>query len=142
MKNYVAIDGIKKILTETNEQQGWDIPLYVINYEAEILAEKIDHNPWDPQPSYAEQFMKVRTAREALELGNTCWFTRAVFPEYKSRRGIPASYYVDMGKSCYARVLDQSDLPAVRVLCDHFEFLAETVYTAVRHYGQFREMWD
>jgi hypothetical protein len=142
MKNHVAINGLKAILEETNARQGWDIPHYVVVYEAEILASKIDKNPWTPEPSYAERYMKIRTPTEALDLGNTCWFTRAVFPELKSRRGIQPSYYVDLGQSCYERVLTHSELPAVRVLLEHFEFLAETVYTAVRHNGKFREMWD
>lgn len=142
MKNHIAINGIRAILEETNQAQGWDIPAYIVGYEAEILASKIDHNPWDPQPSYAERFMTIRTPKEALDLGNTCWFTRAVFPEHRSRRGITSQYYVDMGQSCYEMVLRYSDVPAVRALSEHFEFLAETVYTAVRHNGQFREMWD
>lgn len=142
MKNQVAINGIRAILEETNERQGWAIPLYVVAYEAEILAEKIDRNPWAPEPSYAERFMTLRNAQEALHLGNTCWFTRAVFPEHKSRRGLSANYYVDMGQSCYSRALQDLDLPAVRMINTHFEFLAETVYTAVRLNGQFREMWD
>jgi hypothetical protein len=140
--NQIAVNSIRRILEETNERQGWTIPLYVVNYEAEILAEKMDRNPWLPEPSYAERYMMIRNTSEALHLGNTCWFTRAVFPELKQRRGIMPSYYVDMGMSCYGRVLQEKDLPAVRVMQQHFEFLAETVYTAIRHYGDFREMWD
>lgn len=142
MMNTLAVNSIRLILQETNERQGWDIPLYVVNYEAEILAEKIDRNPWEPEPSYAERFMTIKTPRDALELANTCWFTRAVFPELKQRHGISPSYYVDMGQSCYGRVLEYSQVPALVALHDHFEFLAETVYTAVRHYGDFRLMWD
>lgn len=142
MKNYAAINGIKHILIETNDRQGWDIPEYIVTYEAEVLASKIDRNPWQPEPSYAERYMTVRTIRDALDLADTCWFTRAVFPELKSRHGIRADYYVDIGTSCYGRVLEQSTIPAIRAMHDHFEFLAETVYTAVRNYGDFREMWD
>lgn len=142
MQNKEAVIGIRKILEETNDEHGWSIPEYIVAYEAEILAAKIDRNPWAPEPSYAERFMTIRTPAEALELGNTCWFTRAVFPELKSRRGINPSYYVDMGTSCYSRVLEYSTLPAVVALQRNFEFLAETVYTAIRHYGDFRSMWD
>ena len=133
---------IKKILDECNEQHGWLIPATVVEYTAAILVDKLDKNPWQPEPSYAEQFMQIRTRRQALELGNTCWFTRAVFPELLSRRGIKEDYYVTIGRSCYERVLQEGEVPTVRTLYTHFEFIAETAYTAIRHSGEFREMWD
>lgn len=142
MENTVAVTGIRDILVETNERHGWTIPEYVVNYLARVLASKIDRNPWQPEPSYAERFMMLRTITEALELANTCWFTRAVFPELKQRHGVNPSYYVQLGSSCYEMVLKHNDMPAVRTLHKNFEFLAETAYTAIRHYGDFRSMWD
>lgn len=142
MENTVAVTGIRDILVETNERHGWAIPDYVVNYEARVLASKIDRNPWQPEPSYAERFMMLRTITEALELANTCWFTRAVFPELKLRHGVNPSYYVQLGSSCYEMVLKHNDMPAVRTLHKNFEFLAECAYTAIRHYGDFRSMWD
>lgn len=142
MLNQVAVQGIKSILSDTNKLHGWRIPDYVIDYEAGVLASKIDRVPWQPEPSYAERYMQLRTPRDAIELANTCWFTRAVFPELKQRHGISERYYVDMGVACYETVLKHNDWPAVRTLHKHFEFLAETAYTAIRHYGEFRSMWD
>lgn len=133
---------IKRILDQCNDQHGWLIPAMVIDYTSRILADKIDKNPWQPEPSYAERFMMIRTREQALELGNTCWFTRAVFPELMNRRGINSDYYVAIGRSCYERVLKNGEVPAVRTLYTHFEFIAETAYTAIRHSGEFREMWD
>ncbi len=138
----MAVNSIRTILKTTNEDHGWTVPDLVVDYQARILAEKIDRNPWQPEPSYAERYLTIKTVTEALELGNTCWFTRAVFPELGTRRGISTSYYVDMGMGCYSLVLKHSELPAVRLLYNHFEFLAETAYTAIRHYGEFRSMWD
>ena len=138
----VAIAGIKDILESTYEQQGWTIPDFLVYYQARLLADKIDKNPWQPEPSYAERYMQLKTPVEALELGNTCWFTRAVFPELGNRRGIKSSYYVDLGQGCYEMVLKYSDMPAIRLLHKHFEFLAEAAYTAIRHSGEFRSMWD
>lgn len=133
---------LRRILDECNEQHGWLIPATVVDYTSRILADKIDKNPWQPEPSYAERYMTLRSPREALELGNTCWFTRAVFPELMSRRGIKEDYYVSIGKGCYEMALKHSEIPAVRTLYTHFEFIAETAYTAIRHHGEFREMWD
>lgn len=140
--NSVAQQGIYDILTETNTRQGWSIPSYVIDYECRILAERMNKNPWQPEPSYAARYLTASRPSELLELGNLCWFTRAVFPELGQRRGIKSSYYVDLGQSCYSRVLDHSRIPAVEVMCRHFEFCAEAVLTAIRHHGEFRSMWD
>ena len=134
---------IKTILTDTYELHGWSIPEYVIQYETSVLASKINTPNWQPEPSYAEQYLTLRTEQQALHLANTCWFTRAVFPELGTRRGIRASYYVNMGQSCYDRVINKASVPTPTIVAmrDHFEFLAEAAYTAIRHYGDFRSMW-
>lgn len=135
---------IRSILTDTYELHGWTIPEYVVQYETQVLASKINTPNWQPEPSYAEQYLTIRTEQQALHLANTCWFTRAVFPELGTRRGIRASYYVDMGQSCYDRVINRTSVPTPTIVAmrDHFEFLAEAAYTAIRHYGDFRSMWD
>lgn len=132
----------RDLLTECNQLHGWQIPDDLINYEAEVLASKIDRNPWQPEPSYAERYMQLRTVAEAWELANTCWFTRAVFPELKQRHGIVESYYVQLGQGCLGRVMQHTDQAWIRRLHRHFEFLAETAYTAIRLNGEFRSMWD
>lgn len=142
MLNHTAINGFRDILTETCERQGWHMPLPVRDYTVKILADKLDKNPWQPEPSYAERYLTLKTPTEALELGNTCWFTRAVFPELLERRGISSKYFVDMGQGCYSLVLKHTEHPAISILNKHFEFTAEVVHTAVRSFDQFREMWD
>lgn len=137
-----ATTGIRAILEETYQSQGWTIPLDIVSYQTRLLSERIDRKNWQPEPSYAQRYMTIKTPKEALELAETCWFTRAVFPELGSRRGINSSYYVDMGQGCYELVLRYNDAPTVRTMHRHFEFLAEAAYTAIRHYGEFRSMWD
>jgi hypothetical protein len=139
---HTAKNAIRELLISTNQAQGWEIPAMVIDLEADILASKIDKNPWQPEPSYAERFMTINRVRDYLDLGNTCWFTRAVFPELGARHGITASYYVQMGESCYEQVLRRASIPALELMTKNFEFLAETAYTAIRCYGDFRSMWD
>lgn len=140
--NNVAINGFRNILVETLELQGWEIPNPVVDYTVNLLANKLDKNPWQPEPSYAERYMTIKNVFEAQDLGDTCFFTRAVFPELGSRRGINSSYYVDMGQGCYSYVLRIQPDPAIKQLRDHFEFLSEVVWTAVREYGQFRPLWE
>ncbi len=142
MLNSLAERALKTLLTETNELHGWQIPEVVVNYEARLFAERIDKNPWQPEPSYAERYLSLRSVGEAIELGNVCFFTRAVFPELGKGRGITSDYYVQLGQGCYERVLQYTDLPAIRLVHKNFEFLAEAAYTAIRHYGDFRSMWD
>jgi len=132
----------RTLLEETYHRQGWQIPDTVIEYQTQLLAVKIDQPSWQPEPSYAERYLQLRNCREAKNLGDTCWFTRAVFPELGSRRGIAASYYVQMGQGCYSRVVAESNDPAVKLMQQHFEFLAEAAYTAIRLNREFREMWD
>ena len=138
----LAVKEIHRILTDTNELHGWTIPKYIVDYESRVLAQRIAQPHWQPEPSYAERFLQLRSAEAALELANTCWFTRSVFPELGSRRGITADYYVQMGLACYDWAQRNSPSPTLQVMRDHFEFLAECAYTAIRHYGDFRSMWD
>ena len=141
MENLVAINGIRSILTETLTTHGWSIPAPVLEYTVRILADKVDKMPWTPEPSYAEAYMKIRTPTEALDLGNTCFFTRSVFPELLERRGLKDSYFVELGQGSYSIALKYTDLPHIRVIRDNFEFLAEVVYTGIRLNGEFRSMW-
>ncbi len=141
MENIVAVNGIRDILKETVEAHSWQIPEPVLEYTVRILADKVDKMPWQPEPSYAEAYMKLKTPSEALELGNTCFFTRSVFPELLERRGLQASYFVELGQGSYSIALKHAPMPHIQALRDNFEFLAEIVYTAVRMNGNFRSMW-
>lgn len=140
--NKSALVGFEDILHETLELQGWEVPNPVVVYTTNLLAEKLDKNPWLPEPSFAERYMTLKNVSDAQDLGDTCFFTRAVFPELGNRRGINSSYYVTIGQGCYDQVLRIIPDPALRQMRDHFEFLAEVVWTSVRAYGQFRPLWD
>lgn len=137
-----TVKEIRRILTDTNELQGWNIPTAVVDYEARVLAKRIDQPCWQPRTSYAETYMQLRDPDAALEFGNVCWFTRSVFPEIYQRRGVNSSYWVDLGQSSYTMALRAVPSSTVTIMRDHFEFLAETVLTAMRHSGEFRSMWD
>jgi hypothetical protein len=142
MLNKEAVTGLRDILQSTNQLHGWAIPNTVVSWQAELFAEKIDKNPWQPEPSYAERYLSIRSIGEALALGNTCFFTRSVFPELGQRRGINSSYYVQLGQGCYDYMLQRCDNPTLELVAKNFEFLAEAAYTAIRSYGDFRSMWD
>lgn len=139
--NTAAVNGFKTLMLETADRQGWSIPKPIVNYTVRILADQLDRNPWQPEPSYAERYMTIRTASEAQAFGDVCWFTRAVFPELGERRGLSSSYYVQLGEGSYDRVLRTVPDETIRLMRDHFEFIAEIAWTAVRSQGGFRSMW-
>ncbi len=133
---------IRRILTDTWDRQGWQVPETVTDYATRILAERIDKPRWQPEPSYAERYMTLRSTQECLDFGDTCWFTRAVFPDCMNRRGISSNYFVELGQGCYAQVLRSHRIPALEVINQHFEWTAEMTYTAIHSHGEFRSMWD
>ena len=141
MQNTVAASGIRSILKETVDVHGWVIPEPVLEYTVSILADKVDKMPWTPEPSYAEAYMMIRTPRQALDLGNTCFFTRSVFPELLERRGLSQNYFVELGQGSYSIALQYTNMPQIRAIRDNFEFLSEVVYTGIRLNGEFRSMW-
>lgn len=141
MQDY-AVNCFRTLVKETVSRQGWAIPKPALEYSVQILADYLNRPQWRPEPSYAEQYLTLRSAAAAQRLGDCCWFTRAVFPEMGERRGITASYYVHMGEGCYDRVLMTVNDPSIKIMRDHFEFLAEVAWTAIHSQGGFRSMWD
>jgi hypothetical protein len=130
------------LMSDTLTRQGWNIPKKLQQHMVEVLVNKIDQNPWQPQPSYAEQYMTVQTVEAIMALGDTCWFTRAVFPDIGAKKGISSSYYTDLGQGCYDRVLARTGHnTSIQQLRDHFDFLAEVAWTVIHSQGDFREMW-
>ncbi len=131
------------LFTETLDRQGWRIPKSLQNSMVSILVSKVDKNPWQPEPSYAEQYLTARTPSALKCLGDTCWFTRAVFPQLGERRGISASYYTDLGQGCYSRLIQYTGPDTnLEMMIRHFDFLAEVAWTVIHSQGRFREMWD
>jgi len=131
-----------QLFSETLEHQGWMVPKTLQRTMVSILISKVDKNPWQPQPSYAEQYLTARSPQALRSLGDTCWFTRAVFPKLGTRRGISASYYTDLGQGCYNRLLQHTGPDTtIEMMIRHFDFLAEVAWTVIHSQGQFREMW-
>lgn len=140
-ENISAIKGIRDIVTDTISAHAWCIPHNVVDYTVEILASRVDRVPFTPEPSWAEVFMQLKTPSAALEFGDTCFFTRSVFPELLERRGVKSTYFVELGQSSYTMALKHSEIPHVKLLRDHFEFMAEVIHTSIRYTGHFRTMW-
>ena len=133
---------IRQILTDTWHRQGWAIPDVITDYETEVLYKMLDRVPWQPEPSYAERYMALKSVKEYVEFGDVCWFTRAVFPQCLERRGIKDTYFTQLGQSAWDRAVQLTGNPVLTLMRDHFEWTAETAYTAIHAEGEFRSMWD
>ncbi len=132
-----------QLFEDTLDRQGWLVPKPLQRAMISILVEKLDKNPWQPEPSYAELYLTARTPKALKWLGDTCWFTRAVFPQIGERRGISASYYTDLGQGCYSRLIKYTGPDTnLEMMIRHFDFLAEVAWTVIHSQGRFREMWD
>lgn len=137
-----ALEQIEQILAETLERQGWVMPKPLLDYTTRLLTQYWDKPSWQPEPSYAECYLKITDPKAAQTLGDTCFFTRAVFPELGQHRGIRSSYYVMLGQGCYTKLLAYTQDQTIAQMRDHFEFLAEMVHTAIHSQGDFRSMWE
>lgn len=133
---------IRRILTDTWHRQGWQVPEAVTNYECHVLLSMLDRVPWQPEPSYAERYLKIRSINEAIEFGNVCWFTRAVFPDCLKRRGLKESYFTELGQSSWDRAIRITNDATLIMMRDYFDWTAEMTYTAVHSEGEFRSLWD
>jgi hypothetical protein len=132
-----------QLFTETLDRQGWTVPKPLQGVMVSILVDKYNEPDWRPKPSYAELYLQARGPRALRHLGDTCWFTRAVFPELGERRGLSASYYTDLGQGCYSRLLQHTGPDTtIELMIRHFDFLAEVAWTVIHSQGNFREMWD
>lgn len=132
-----------QLFADTLDRQGWMVPKSLQRAMVSILVEKLDKNPWQPEPSYAELYLTARTPSALKWLGDTCWFTRAIFPQLGERRGISASYYTDLGQGCYNRLIQYTGPDTnLEMMIRHFDFLAEVAWTVIHSQGRFREMWD
>ena len=137
------IHAFDQLFADTLDRQGWTVPKALQKVMIDILVEKINKNPWCPEPSYAEQYLMARSPQALKSLGDTCWFTRAVFPDLGQHRGINASYYTDLGQGCYHRLLRHTGPDTtLELMIRHFDFLAEVTWTVIHSQGRFREMWS
>ena len=131
-----------QLFDDTLNRQGWLVPKSLKRAMVSILVEKLDKNPWQPEPSYAQLYLTARRPETLKWLGDTCWFTRAIFPQLGTRRGISASYYTDLGQGCYSRLLNYIGPDNnLELMIRHFDFLAEVAWTVIHSQGEFREMW-
>ena len=111
------------VVNETQESTGYELPVHLEHYVVMVLAIHIDKPNWHPEESFAEAYLKMNSRSNAKELGDICLFVSGVFPNYGSKKGLPRSYFQDIGKSSYSQVTGElfTDLSL------HFDFLSDFI---------------
>jgi len=111
------------VVKETQESTGYELPVHLEHYVVMVLAIHIDKPNWHPEESFAEAYLKMNSRSNAKELGDICLFVSGVFPNYGSKKGLPRSYFQDIGKSSYSQVTGElfTDLSL------HFDFLSDFI---------------
>ena len=111
------------VVKETQESTGYELPVHLEHYVVMILAIHIDKPNWQPNESFAEAYLKMNSRSNAKELGDICLFVSGVFPTYGSKKGLPRSYFRNIGKSSYSQVTGElfTDLSL------HFDFLSDFI---------------
>ena len=78
--NKTALKGFEDILTDTLKLQGWEMPNPVVDYTVNLLADKLDKNPWLPEPSFAERYLTIKSVFDAQDLELYSYYTITFVP--------------------------------------------------------------
>ena len=111
-----------RIVNDTREQTGIELPMHIEHYVVCLLAKHVDHTDFLPKPTFAQALYSIRTSTDAKLLGDACLFTTGVFPRYKQKR-----YIVTIGSSAYANI--HTDL--FSDLSEHFAYVANFIDVTV-----------
>lgn len=111
-----------RIVNDTREQTGIELPMHIEHYVVCLLAKHIDTTDFLPKPTFVQALYSIRSATDAKLLGDACLFTSGVFPKYKQTR-----YVIDIGSSAYANI--HTDL--FSDLSEHFAYVANFIDVTV-----------
>lgn len=111
------------IVRDTQDTHGYELPNHLEAYIVMLLAHHVERPFFEPDSSFAEKYLQLKTNRTAKELGDTCLFVSGVFPTYGRRKGLRKSYYTNIGISSYSQI--QSELFSELAL--HFDFLSNFI---------------
>jgi len=116
-------DAFFGIVREAQETSGYDLPVHLEHYIVMVLAVHIDKPNWHPENSFAEAYLKIGNRSNAKELGDTCLFVSGVFPSFGSKKGLPRSYFQNIGKTSYSQITGE----LFTDLSNHFDFLSDFI---------------
>ena len=115
------------IVREAQENTGYELPVHLEHYIVMVLAIHIDKPNWQPEKSFAEAYLKLNNRSNAKELGDTCLFVSGVFPMFGNKKGLPRSYFQNIGKSSYGQLGSELFVD----LTNHFNFLSDFISLSI-----------
>lgn len=123
-----------RVIKDTQETTGYELPEDVEAYIVMLLASHVEKIDFLPEQPIAIEFMSLRKPfnPKAKELGDTCLFITGVFPYYKKRHGLNKRYYSDIGISSYNLTAESLNPELFGTLSKNFEFLGEFIERSIR----------
>lgn len=130
--NDAYIDAFRRVVQETQEETGFELPEHFEAYISMLLANYIDKSNFLPVPGFYQKYLtlKEQPKQNSKELGDVCLFVSGVFPAYGSRYGIDKKYYTQIGISSYEMAGRMLHYEMFFQLAKHFEVLREFIELA------------
>ena len=125
MLNQAYFDAINTLVHECQSVKGLELPKPITIYCTAILADKLDKPLWEPQPTWAERYLTMKSAQDAKDLGDTALWAVGICPTYLTRRGMNRSYYVQIGQGAYSKAADELNTELYTLLSTHFLYISE-----------------
>lgn len=100
----VYVRAFYNLIKERCNETGFEMPEAVEHYCVFLLAERVEKTNLIPDPSFAEQYLKLYTESNTdriRQFADDCLFFVSVLPDYGRRRGINMDYYATLGISSY-----------------------------------------
>jgi hypothetical protein len=97
------VQAFRQLAERAEAATGFVIPSLLSQYTILVLADHMRRGNWFPDPSFAENYLQLKSAKRAKELADECLFICSVFPNYAQRGGVSLSYYHSMAQDCYLR---------------------------------------
>ena len=115
------------VVKDAQKVTGYELPIHLEHYVVMVLSIHIDKPNWHPESSFAEAHLNLKNKKTAKELGDTCLFVCGVFPQFGRNKGLPRSYFQNIGKSSYSQMTGElfTDLSL------HFDFLSDFIDVAI-----------
>ena len=124
-----------RIVCETKETYGYDLPIELESYIVFLLASHLDKPDFLPKSTFAESYLKLERSskQNAKELGDTCLFVTGVFPNYAKNKGLDIDYYSNIGKSSYTLAGESLNIDLFESLSKHFDLLRNFIDTSINY---------
>lgn len=122
-------DAFYRIVCETKEKYGYELPVELESYIVFLLASHLDKPDFLPQETFAQAYLKLERpyTQNAKQLGDTCLFVTGVFPTYGAKKGLNIKYYSNIGKSSYSMASEYLNVDLFDNLSKHFDILREFI---------------